>query len=57
MTDSVIAEVLAENGLEENSGSYDDYRDALNVLHVGDYAYAPDKEEVKKTIKQYFNIP
>jgi len=54
--ESLLSETLAEHGLEENSGSYDDYRDAVKILGVEGYALEEDKKEIKTSIKEYFNI-
>lgn len=62
MLDSPITQTLEEHGLEENSGSYDDYRDAINILRVNEQGGCQGrcqgcKERTKQFIKQYINIP
>jgi hypothetical protein len=54
MTESTMVVVLEEHGLEENSGSYDDYRDALNIFGIAHNPY--ESMETKQQIKKYLNI-
>ena len=56
LTERDVAQVLEEGGLEENSGSYDDYRDGRNLLQVDTMSSNGYKNIIIGIIKKYFNI-
>ena len=51
-----ITRILEENGLEANTGSYDDYRDAMDTLFNIYPLARQDKENYSAIVKNYFNV-
>ena len=56
LTERDVVKALEEDGLEENSGSYLDYRDAREILRVDQMNSEDCKNITVSLVKKYFNL-